>query len=245
MTTTTVGAHDRAGLGRTLKVVRLQYINRQTFFWIPLMVLAAAVVISVLVYVILPAEANDVAKYGGGAQAPMWYFLVVGIQALTLTFPFSQALSLSRKEFYAGSLLACALASAVLAALLIALGFVEQATTGYGVNGYVAYNPWVWEHGWAAAWFAYFLMSLLAFTLGFVFAVVYKRFGQVALTAVLIGLGLLLLGSLYLVTQMQWWAEVGRWFVSTGAFGLSLWLVPVYLVLTLLGYAVLRRAVVA
>ena len=54
-------------------------------------------------------------KYGGGAQAPLWYFDVVGIQALTLTFPFSQAMSVTRREFFLGTLLTAAFTSSILA----------------------------------------------------------------------------------------------------------------------------------
>jgi hypothetical protein len=54
---------------RTFNVVRLQLINKGTFVWYPLIILAAAVVISVLIYALIPV---DTPKYGGGGQAPLW-----------------------------------------------------------------------------------------------------------------------------------------------------------------------------
>lgn len=39
---------------RTLNVIRLQLINRQTFIWVPLIVLAGATLISVLIYAMIP-----------------------------------------------------------------------------------------------------------------------------------------------------------------------------------------------
>lgn len=35
---------------RTLNVVRLQLINRQTFIWVPLIILGGATLVSVLIY---------------------------------------------------------------------------------------------------------------------------------------------------------------------------------------------------
>ncbi|MFS2021933.1 hypothetical protein ACEN88_35925, partial [Massilia sp. CT11-108] len=61
---------------RTLNVVRLQLINRQTFIWVPLIVLGAATLISILIYAMIP---TDEPKYGGGGQAPLWYFFAIGI----------------------------------------------------------------------------------------------------------------------------------------------------------------------
>ena len=95
-------------MNRTLSVVRLQLVNKQTFLWVPLLVLGGALVITMAIFAMLPVDGI----VGGGAQAPMWYFLVVGVQSLTLTFPFSQALSVTRREFYVGTMLTALLASA-------------------------------------------------------------------------------------------------------------------------------------
>ncbi len=89
--------------------------------------------------------------YGGGQQAPIWYFGVVGIQALTLTFPFSQAMSVTRWEFYLGTLLTAALTSAILAVIAVVGGLIEQATDGWGINGWFFALPWVWAYGAASA----------------------------------------------------------------------------------------------
>ena len=39
--------------------------------------------------------AFDAVKAGGAASAPLWYFMALGIGALTFTFPFSQAMSVT------------------------------------------------------------------------------------------------------------------------------------------------------
>ena len=71
-----------------------------TYIWIPLIILVGALVLTLAIYAILAGNGAPGPFYGGGSQAPLWYFLIVGIQALTFTFPFSQAMSVTRREFY-------------------------------------------------------------------------------------------------------------------------------------------------
>ena len=132
-------------MNRTVSVVRMQLINKQTYIWVPLLVLGGSFVITLAVYAILAGSGLDGPFYGGGAQAPLWYFAVVGIQALTLTFPFSQAMSVTRREFYLGTVLTAALTSAILAGIAVVGGLVEIATDGWGMNGWFFGLPWIWE----------------------------------------------------------------------------------------------------
>ena len=113
-------------MNRTLNVIRLQLVNRQTYVWVPLIVLTGAFVVTLAIYALLSSSGLPGPFYGGGAQAPLWYFLFVGIQALTMTFPFSQALSITRREFYLGTL-----ATATITAILLATVFVIVAYNFY------------------------------------------------------------------------------------------------------------------
>ena len=74
-------------------------------------------------------------KWGGAAQSTYWYFLALGVLAMSATFPFSQAMSVTRREFYLGTLATAALASGILAAIFVLAALVEQATGGWGLNG--------------------------------------------------------------------------------------------------------------
>jgi hypothetical protein len=230
-------------MNRTVNVVRLQLINRQTYIWVPLMVLGGALLITLAIYGILTNAGIDSPKYGGGAQAPLWYFGVVGVQALTLTFPFSQAMSVTRREFYLGTLLAAALTGLSLSIVFVVGGMIESATDGWGLNGYFFYLPWIWEAGPLGAGVFFFTVTMLFFVAGFWAATIYKRFGSVALTTVLVGLAALLVLALFLVGQMNAWLSVFEWFATQGALGLALWGLLVGAVLAGISYLTLRRAV--
>ncbi|MFS0853340.1 hypothetical protein [Microbacterium sp. 179-I 3D4 NHS] len=224
---------------RTLNVIRLQLINRQTFIWVPLIVLGSATVISVLIYAMIPV---DTPKYGGGGQAPLWYFFAVGISAMTLTFPFSQAMSITRREFFTGTMITAVLGSAFLGVIFLLGAGIEVLTDGYGVNGYVFYLPWLWEAGAIGAFTVYFTLALLLFVLGFTGATIYKSWGPLVLTIVGVGLALVLVGLVFLATRLDLWGQVGAAIMDLGALGLALWGLVGVAVLTLVSFLAFRRA---
>lgn len=227
-------------MNRTLNVVRLQLVNRMTYIWIPLIILSGSLVLTLLIFSMLPA---DGAKYGGGSQAPLWYFMIVGIQALTLTFPFSQAMSVTRREFFLGTLLTAALTAAILSSIFLVGGLIEQATSGYGMNGYFFYIDWLWAPGWWAALLGYFAIAMFMFVIGFWAATIYKRWGSLAITLVLVGLGALLVAGLWLIGRLDAWGTVFGWIADQGTLGMTLWAVLLIAVLAGTSFLTLRRAV--
>lgn len=230
-------------MNRTLNVVRMQLVNKQTYLWVPIIVLAGALVITLAIYLIISGAGVTAAMYGGGAQAPLWYFGVVGAQALTLTFPFSQAMSVTRREFYLGTLLTAAMSAAILAVVFVIGGYIEQATGGWGINGYFFYLPWIWDAGPVAAGVFFFMISMLFFIVGFASATTYKRFGGTVLAIELVAIGLVLVVALWFVGRANAWVEVFTWLATHGVLGLSLWGLALVAVLAASAFLTLRRAV--
>ncbi|WP_243076003.1 hypothetical protein [Microbacterium sp. SS28] len=227
-------------MNRTLNVIRMQFVNRQTFVWVPLIVLGGSLLLSLLIYAMIP---GDFPKYGGGAWAPLWYLLAVGIQSLTMTFPFSQAMSVTRREFYLGTLLTAGIAAAVLAIVFVVGGLIEQATDGWGMNGWFFYLPWIWAAGPLGAAFFYFVTAVLLFIVGFWAATLYKRFGATVLTSVLVGIGLLFVGLLWLIGRLDAWEQIGVWLATSGSLGLAAGMAVAAVVLAGIAYLTLRRTV--
>lgn len=224
---------------RTLNVVRLQLINRQTFIWVPLIVLGSAVLISVLIYAMIPGNEP---KYGGGGQAPLWYFFAIGLSAMTLTFPFSQAMSVTRREFFLGTIITAILGSAFLGVIFLIGGGIEMLTDGYGINGYVFYLPWLWEAGPLGAFTVYFTLALFLFVLGFTGATIYKSWGPTVLTIAGVALALVILGLVFLATRLELWGQVGIAIMDLGALGLALWGLVAVAVLAAVSFLAFRRA---
>ncbi|KJL33703.1 hypothetical protein [Microbacterium azadirachtae] len=226
-------------MSRILNVVRLQLVNKMTWVWIPLIILVAASALSIVIFAMIPVDGP---KYSGAGQAPLWYFFALGLQALTLTFPFSQALSVTRRDFFLGTLSTAVLGSAALSAVFLLGGWIEDATNGWGANGFLFRVPWMWQAGPLTVWLSYFALGLLLFLLGFTGATIYKRAGTLAITLVGVGAGLVLVGLAFLVTRFGLWRQVGEGFATMGVLGLALWGLVAVALLAGISYLVLRRA---
>lgn len=226
-------------MNRTLNVVRMQLVNRMTYLWIPLIILFGSFALSLVVFALIPSTGI---KISGGASAPFWYFAVVGAQALTLTFPFSQALSITRREYYLGTLLTAALTSAGLTAIFVVGAAIESATGGWGRNGYFFTLQWIWAAGPAMAALFYFSSAMLFFVVGFTGATIYKRFGMLWLTVTIIAAVALLVGVFWIVGRLDAWVAFFSWFVDIGAGGITLLLAGLVVVLAAAAFPVLRRA---
>ncbi len=225
---------------RTLNVVRLQLINKQTFIWTPLIILGSATLLSILIYAMIPV---DTPKYGGGGQAPLWYFLAIGVGAMAYTFPFSQAMSITRREFFLGTMLTAVIASVFMGVLFLIGGGIEVATNGYGVNGYVFYLPWLWEAGPVGAFMVYFTLALFFFVIGFTGATIFKSWGMMVLTITWVTVALALIGLVFLVTRLELWAQVWAGIMDLGALGLALWGLVVVAVMVLVSFLAFRRTI--
>ncbi|MGO3327699.1 hypothetical protein [Gordonia sp. (in: high G+C Gram-positive bacteria)] len=230
---------------RTRNVIRMQLLNKQTFVWLPMLILGSSFAISMMIYAVIVFSVDDMDEpiYGGGSQAPLWYFLVVGVQALSFTFPFSQALSITRREYFLGTYATAALTSATLAVTFLIGGLIERATDGWGIDGYFFYLPWIWDQGPFVALLLYFTIAMLAFAVGFWGATLYKRFGTLwVIVAGLVIVVVIVLACLS-ISMAGGWPAIGRWIVDLR----PLSLVGIVFALDLLfagtSYLTLRRAI--
>lgn len=232
-------------MNRTANVVRMQLTNRQTFLGVPLLILFASFALTLAIDGVIVAalsEPLDQPMYSGGVQAPLWYFAVVGVQALHLAFPFSQAMSVSRREFFSGTLLTAAGSALGLAMIYLVGGLLEQVTDGWGFHAYFFRLPWIWDQGPFAAALFYFTAAMLAFLLGFLGATVYKRFGMLWLVVGLIGVATALVLAALGISLTDSWGAVGRALADAQALWVALIGLGVAAVLAGLSYLTLRRA---
>ncbi|ALG83857.1 hypothetical protein [Gordonia phthalatica] len=230
---------------RTLNVIRMQLINRKTFIWLPLIIFGASFAISMIIYISIHISVDDLDEpmFGGGSQAPLWYFAVIGVQALLMTFPFSQAMSVTRREFFVGTYLTAIGASVLLALVYLIGGLVEKATNGWGVDGYFFAVPWIWDQGAGPATLLYFMAPILTFTIGFFAATVYKRFGVLWLILLGVSLGLLLAVAILGISLGGGWPSIGRWFMDLTPLRVALGGLVVSALLAGASYTTLLRAI--
>ena len=92
-------------------------------------------------------------------------------------------MSITRREFHVGTLLTAGLTSAILAAVCAIGRVIEDATHGWGVNGYFFYI-WLTDGTGYTTWLVFFALALLFFIIGYASATVYRRWGGIGLTVI-------------------------------------------------------------
>ncbi|GAB2606899.1 hypothetical protein [Pseudactinotalea suaedae] len=225
-------------MSRVLDVVRMHLLVRLTFVTLPLIILGGAFLVTLGVFALIP---SDGVKIAGSGQAALWYFLSVGAMAQTRTFPFSQAMSVTRRDFLLGTMLTGLLSSGVLAALYVVLGLIENATGGWGVNGRIYFIDDFGGGNVAVAFLAYLVIAMLAFTIGLTFATIYKRFKLLGLWAAIAGVLVVLLVTVIAITRADAWPTVAELVSDAGPLGLSAIGAVVIAVLGFVDLRVLRR----
>lgn len=198
-------------MSTVLNVARMQLINKWTFLGLPMLILVASTGLTFAIWAILPAEAREQTLYSGSSQAVMWYFLALGIQAMTYTFPFSQAMSVSRRSFYLGTVGLFAAIALGFSVLYYVLGLIELATNGWGLNGRVFALGWISENNGLIQILFYFAAMVLLFMLGFWFATIYMRWKTTGMLVTWIAIALVLVGLVALLVLNDWWMPFWMW----------------------------------
>jgi hypothetical protein len=201
---------------RYWNVVRLHLATRSTYLWVPLIVVGATYVLSLMMYGVLRMGLEEDAPqelFGlGGLQfVPFYYCITVGIQAMMYTYPFAMAMSVTRREYVMGTFLLALIFTGALA-LMYGLGrAIEYATGGLGI-GFIYFGllEWFWNAPlWHEMLFVCGLAAML-FMAGFSAAAVFKRGGVIRVVVVLITWALVIVALLALVTWQEWWPPIGR-----------------------------------
>ncbi|GAA1410311.1 hypothetical protein AUR04nite_11830 [Glutamicibacter uratoxydans] len=229
-------------MNRIIKVARMQLINKWTFIGIPLLVLACSFLLTLAIWAIVRRAGAEDSVYSGGAQAPMWYFLALGIQALTLTFPFSMAMSVSRRTFYLGTVALFSVCALALSIFYYLMGLVETATSGWGVNGQFFALGWVAENNAVVQIAFYWVLMSLLFMLGFFSATLYMRWRTTGVLLFTISLAVVLLGTVAIITYGDHWPAVGQWLAAWTAGSVTLLGAGLAVVLAGASYLTLRKA---
>jgi len=227
-------------MNRVLAVSRMQLINKWTFLGIPAVILGGAFALCLALFAIISTGT----KISGGAPfAPLWYFFALGIQSLTMTFPFSLGMSVTRRAYFLGTYVTFT-AVALGMAVVYAIGTqVELATHGWGMDGYFFRVQFLFDGPWWQSLIVSFVITLFFFTLGFWGATLYKRWGVTGVLLVSIGLALLVVAAIFVITLGGLWGAVGDFLVQISILGLAGILALLAVAMGLGAFLTIRRAV--
>ncbi|MBX3090925.1 MAG: ABC transporter permease [Cryobacterium sp.] len=247
--TQTIPTRAPSGLTRILNVTRLHFVNRGQIVVVPWMIMTFIFAVTLVIGWILRdtltmkelADANSGMQYSGAIGYFLVYMLVIAVMAISQTFPFAQSYSVTRRDFYIGTVLAFATLSVLYSLAITVLGWIEDVTHGWGLH-VTLFNPSYLGPNVVDHFYVFLVLFLFFFMMGIATASVYVRWKVNGMLVFFAALALVILGLVVLATVTSSWSAVGMWFAATGFVGVVSWtLVPTSLAI-LVGYLLLRRA---
>jgi hypothetical protein len=250
---TTVAPADvrsNEALRRIAAVTRLHFVNKLQIVGMPLVILVGILLINISIWLIIlnavSEHARKTTEHGFGYTGSIFYIyvyaVIIGVQAISRTFPFSLGFGVTRRDFYLGSVLAFVFLSVIFSVVMTVLSAIEDLTNGWGLGGHML-NPVYFHAGpWGLRFLLYFVVFLFVFFTGSCVASVYVRWKSTGLIAFFAVLVVILLAAAVIITLTDGWGATGAWFARSGSLGVALWsLIPSALA-AVAGFFLLRRA---
>lgn len=249
MSVTTTETTRRSSYARIPSAFRLQFTVPSTLVWVPLLIFVAVwlMVAGVGIWVQAIADERVAAEepvYTGASQAALWCLVFMAAYTASHTFPFSMALSYSRRVFVIGAFLAFGLVSLGYGAAFALAGWVERVTDGFGVHFYTFDLPFLTagQGGLLGAGTLAAVLCLFLMMFGFFWSILYRRVTVRMLWTVVLSLVAVLLVLVMLITQNAGWAGIWEWFTAQTAWSLAAWCVLPAVAVTVINYLVIRKA---
>ena len=243
--TTRVEARSRAH--EIWRIVRLHCLNPSVFFGIPAIILCGAWAIIMVIGLIAqgagatPGDLENM-RYSWAVLSPQWYLVVVGVQAVGLTFSFALGFGSTRRDFWLGTAIMFAIVSVLFAAVIATLVQLEIATGGWGLGVHMFDALWYGQTNWLVDFYTTFALEALVLFIGAGATTIYMRWripGMLTVTAIF---SALVLAGIAWATLSSSWAAIFEWFASLGLVGGFSLLLAIAVLCGVGGYIVIRRA---
>lgn len=225
-------------MNRALTVTRMQLTDKLPIFAIPTAVLSAAMLITLGVFALVPADGRT----SGSPTSIYVVVLISGVGLVSQSMHLALGLGASRKAFTLGSGLTGVVQALIFGTLLLVLNRLEVLTEGWGLGGNLFAWPWLAGHNLAASWLLFTAGFLAMFLLGGWASTIWIRWHNIGLLVGVVA-AILVLGGLAVLTTWQGaWGEVGSWFAGLTPLTAAGWTALLCLVLAVAGHLTLRRA---
>lgn len=236
-------------LQRITRVVKLHLANPWPVLITPSLILAFIFLVNYAIWALItvaagPATGEKAAEgfqYSGASFFIFVYMLVVAVMAMNQSFAYALGFSSTRRDYYLGTALTFVLLAAIYTVGITALGAIERATNGWGLNGRM-FSAIYFGDGPLVQAFCVFCGFLFFFFVGAATGSMYVRWKQYGIIGFFAVLALVLVGLTALITFTGSWGRVGEFFATAGFVGSYAWSLVLTGIAAIAGYLLLRKA---
>lgn len=243
-----VSTEPRSRIQEIWRIVRLHAVTPSVFFGIPWLILGGALLIMIVIGLITSGAGADQTEVMGGMRyswavlSPQWYLIVVGVQAVSYTFPFALGFGATRRDYWIGTGIMFVLASILFAVAIATLLLIERATGGWGIGAGMFDALWYVGADWLTAFYTTFALQLLVLFIGAGVTTVFMRWRMKGMMIVLFGGVAVILAIIAVLTFSESWESLGQWLSSIGVVGVFTLVLVKALAWAVAGFLVIRRA---
>jgi hypothetical protein len=226
-----------------LNVARYHLVQRFNYLVLPWAILVFVFGVDMAILALTPAG-HSAQRDVGGLAAIFVIGFVLGIQSVARSLPFGLTLGLSRRSYYLGTVL-LAIALAAVVGVVVTVGqAIERTSGGWGISMGFFRVPFILSGPWYLTWLTSFVVLSLLFVYGMWFGLVYRRWSLVGLVAFVAAQVTVLLVGAVATTWTDAWRDVGHFFTTLSASGLTGILAALTVVLLAGGFSTIRRLTV-
>jgi hypothetical protein len=157
-----------------IKVARCHLAQPVLFLAVPWVALAFAFAVN---------AARGGGTFRSGVSVIFVMFFISGVQRIGGWLPFSLALGITRRSFYAGTALLGGSVSLVSGLVIAGLQAIERATGGWGLSITFFRAPFLLDGPWYATWLTSFVGLSALFVYGMWYGIAYRRWGMLGVLA--------------------------------------------------------------
>lgn len=172
------------------------------------------------------------------------FFAFAGIITIGRSLPFALALGIGRRSYYAGTAVLAVSLGALYGLALTVLQVIERATNGWGLGLHCFRVAYILDGPWYLTWLTSFVGLTLMFLAGMWFGLVYRRWSVIGILTIVTAITMVTVAGIVIASRVHAWADIGRFFTTIGAAGVTGLLTVLGLVLLASGYATIRRVAV-
>jgi hypothetical protein len=230
-------------LSTVVKVARYHLVDRFSYTAFPWLILAFDFAVVLTITASMPPAPGQFA-WSGALAAIFIFFFFLGLLSMVRSLPFAFAIGVSRRAYYAGTVLLAVALGAVYGLALAVLQVLERATDGWGVGLHFFQLAYILDGPWYLTWLTSFTGLALLFVYGMWFGLVYRRWNVTGLLAFGAAQVTVVVAGVLAAAREDAWAALGQFFTTLTAPGFTVLLAALAIVLLTGGYAAMRRVTV-
>jgi hypothetical protein len=220
-------------------ILKMTLIDLRTSLYV---VFSVLLVIYLVLSVISVGVASDAEVTIGGLSPLHIFVFIAGMVGVKESLAYALGMSVRRRDYYVGVLVAGIIVAAVCSFAISLFSMIENALFAQFDSQVKVFHMIGFESvGHLGRWIANFIFLTFEFTLGFLFALLYRRFGSIGLY-VLFGVFLIAAALIHLFGA---WEPIFTWFGSiSGGLEAAMWLLILLAFNLVVSYMLMRRVTV-